>query len=91
MIDTAVHIIVGLLALNLFVTAVKKDGFGDDSDLRNEKGKITKRSGVSIITDYKTGVQYLFLPFAGMTPRLDTEGKPVIHPDYLPAQEDSAK
>jgi hypothetical protein len=35
------------------------------------------RSGVKVITDYKTGMQYLKAPGGGITPRMDTDGNQV--------------
>lgn len=43
----------------------------DDSDGPNA------RSGVSVITDHKTGMQYLKSPGGGITPRMDTDGNQV--------------
>jgi len=42
-------------------------------------------SNVSIVTDNKTGVQYLFVVSGyagGLTPLIDKEGKPMIDPGY---------
>lgn len=86
MLETAVHILFGALALNVLLTATSTGLRGDDTDRFNEKGKLAKRSGLSVLTDYKTGVQYLYLPLAGMTPRLDADGKPVVHPDFQTEQ-----
>lgn len=44
----------------------------DDSD--SGKGWFDSRSGVSVITDAKTGCQYLAWPNGGITPRLDKGG-----------------
>ena len=41
----------------------------DDSDLNGRN-----RSGVHVVTDHKTGLQYLCGPGGGLTPRLDAGG-----------------
>lgn len=33
-----------------------------------------RRSGVSVVTDYGTGLQYLVTPKGGITPRMDVSG-----------------
>lgn len=43
----------------------------DDSD---EPGWFGKRSDVKIITDYKTGLQYIVTPRGGITPRVWHDG-----------------
>ena len=55
---------------------------GDETDKRKPNGKIEKRSGMSILVDHGTGVQYLVVPLGGMTPRLDRDGKPMIAEGY---------
>jgi hypothetical protein len=42
----------------------------DDSDAGSDR-----RSGVTVITDHKTGLQYLAYPRGGLTPRLDRDGR----------------
>lgn len=44
----------------------------DDTD---EPGWFGTRSGVKIVTDHKTGCQYLYASRGGLTPRLDSDGK----------------
>ena len=44
----------------------------DDSDLST-----TKRSGMAVYTDYKTGVQYMSTQFGGLCVRVDENGKPL--------------
>jgi len=34
-----------------------------------------KRSGLTLYTDYKTGLQYIGNPMGGITPRLTVDGK----------------
>lgn len=41
----------------------------DDSDK-----SFFQRSGVEVVTDYKTRLQYLKVPMGGIIPRLDPEG-----------------
>nr|WP_300312811.1 hypothetical protein [Halomonas sp.] len=45
------------------------DNHKDDSD------PVDGRSGVSVVTDAKTGLQYLRAPGGGITPRLTIDGK----------------
>lgn len=47
----------------------------DDSDSKTEK------SGVKVVTDHLTGLQYLETSRGGITPRLDIDGKQVISKD----------
>jgi hypothetical protein len=62
-----------LIAMLFNYVAINLFGFGiDDSD----KDK-NHRSGVKVITDYKTGLQYLESGRGGITPRLDANGKQV--------------
>jgi len=49
----------------------------DDTDLRKD-GKVVERSGMMIITDHGTGVQYVAMPLVGMTVRVDRDGKPMV-------------
>lgn len=63
--------------LNVILSSSGMTFGGDDSDLW-VGGKLVKRSGLGIVTDYKTGVQYLVMPLGGMTPRLDADGKPIV-------------
>lgn len=59
-----IGMIINFLIINLF-------GYGtDDSDLDK-----SHRSGVKVITDYKTGLQYLETSKGGITPRLNVDGK----------------
>lgn len=37
------------------------------------------RSGFVILTDHATGVQYLAIPFVGLSPRIDSNGKPYFY------------
>lgn len=69
-------ILVCLCLANAFGVVFKTGMTKDDTDLI-VNGKVKTHSGLSIVTDYKTGVQYLFMPMVGMTPRLDAEGKPM--------------
>ena len=45
----------------------------DDSDVDG-----FHRSGVSVVTDARTGLQYLVAPNGGITPRLDARGAVMI-------------
>lgn len=36
------------------------------------------RSGVAVVTDHRTGLQYLRSPDGGITPRLDATGKQIV-------------
>lgn len=56
----------------------------DATDQRDENGKVTKRSGLKIVTDYGTGVQYVYMPLAGMTPRLSLSGQHMVDPEWKP-------
>ena len=49
-----------------------KHWFGDYDATDDWENK--KRSGVSIVIDYGTGVQYIATPIGGITPRLDSNG-----------------
>jgi hypothetical protein len=61
-----IAIAISCIATNLF-------GIGtDDSDLDK-----SHRSGVRVVTDYKTGLQYLETSKGGITPRLDAKGNQV--------------
>lgn len=44
----------------------------DDTDLSKRV-----RSGMTPLTDYGTGCQYLTAPGGGVTPRLDPQGRPI--------------
>jgi len=46
----------------------------DDSDVNWHK-----RSGLTIHTDDKTGLQYFSTPNGGITPRLDAEGRQMVN------------
>lgn len=64
----------GLIAaacLAVAITSLLTDNPKDDSDGPNA------RSGVSVVTDHKTGMQYLKAPGGGITPRMDESGKQV--------------
>lgn len=50
----------------------------DDTDLRDGRGKVVKRSGLMIFTDHGTGVQYVAMPLVGMAVRVDKDGKPMV-------------
>jgi hypothetical protein len=50
----------------------------DATDRLNDKGKVVERSGLMVVTDHGTGVQYVVLPMAGMTVRVDKDGKPMV-------------
>lgn len=47
----------------------------DDSDSK------TERSGVRVVTDHLTGLQYLETEKGGITPRLNIDGKQIIAKD----------
>ncbi len=70
------QILAGLCIFYLLFMMAHGSGFlgmgKDDSDSGS------KRSGMMVMTDYKTGVQYLMSPLGGLTPRLNEDGKPVI-------------
>lgn len=42
---------------------------------RDDSDSATERSGMNVLTDHKTGLQYLESTNGGLTPRLDEEGK----------------
>jgi len=46
----------------------------DDSDLSS-----SKRSGLTIYTDYKTGVQYVGTQNGGLSVRVDENNKPILN------------
>lgn len=48
---------------------------------RDDSDSETERSGVKIITDHLTGLQYLETERGGITPRLNIDGKQVIAKD----------
>lgn len=65
-----------LIAILVFNLARWAFGFGtDDSD---KDGSLSGRSGMSVKTDHKTGVQYLSDGKGGMCVRVDENGKPVV-------------
>lgn len=37
-----------------------------------------ERSGMAILTDHGTGVQYLTTPHGGLTVRVDKDGRPIV-------------
>lgn len=53
---------------------ITKKGFWSGRDNTDTEDK---RSGVHVITDYGTGVQYLVTPLGGITPRIDKDGRPI--------------
>lgn len=63
--------VIGLLLLLIFQKAANLMGVGLDST----DGE--KRSGMSLHTDALTGCQYLSVPGAGLTPRLDRDAFPI--------------
>lgn len=55
------------------------------SNIKDGSDKGSKMMSTYIITDEQTGVQYLYAAMgygAGLTPILDSEGKPVLAPGY---------
>ena len=53
-------------------------GYDDTDNMRPGK-MFGSRSGLTLYTDYATGVQYVKGGlFGGSTPRLDSEGKPIV-------------
>jgi hypothetical protein len=70
--------IIWILLFSLLVAfLVMRTLFGwglDDTDLDK-----WHRSGMTVYTDYKTGVQYLSNGFGTLTPRLGTDGKPLTN------------
>jgi hypothetical protein len=64
--------IAGLVLIVLVIAVVRNvwDVGTDDSD---QSGR--NRSGVSVSTDHKTGLQYLLTPGGGITPRLNIDGR----------------
>lgn len=59
-----------------FILNIARRAFGlglDDSDLSS-----SKRSGLVIYTDYKTGVQYVATQKGGLTVRVDENNKPIL-------------
>lgn len=47
---------------------------GDSTDRVDGEGK--RRSGMALMTDYGTGVEYLMGPSGSLTPRLGKDGRP---------------
>lgn len=51
---------------------------------RDSTDTATERSGMTLHTDALTGCQYLSVPGAGITPRLDSDGLPVCNEEARP-------
>lgn len=72
-IDWAAILIVVAMVISYLINSTP---YGrDDSDVGKWFGK---RSGLSVMTDNKTGLQYLVTSKGGITPRLDSSGKQLI-------------
>ncbi|MCE9566242.1 MAG: DUF6440 family protein [Planctomycetes bacterium] len=65
--------LVAVILLAILLTNVFRDGIF----ARNETDSPTRRSDLTIFSDYGTGYQYLGVPLSGLTPRLDKDGKPM--------------
>lgn len=70
-------VLIILVLLNAMMAGGALNLNGDDTDLY-QGGKVVKRSGMMIVTDHGTGVQYLSIPMVGLTPRLDANGKVMV-------------
>lgn len=69
--------IAAIIAISL-VANYFRWGF-DDTDDKRPGRMFGARSGLTLYTDYATGVQYVKCGlFGGSTPRLDSEGKPIV-------------
>lgn len=66
----AIFVVAGIVSYIIFLI-VQNNVEYNDSDALNE------RSGFTVMTDYKTGLQYLKSGNA-LTPRLDRDGKQII-------------
>lgn len=58
--------------IQLFIQLFVHGPNGDDSDK-----SFFERSGMRVMTDYKTGCQYFSSPYGGITPRLEPNGQHV--------------
>ncbi len=64
----------GLGLAMAFYTTVVIIGLAAPSS-KDDSDPLNGRSGVAVVTDYKTGLQYLKAPGGGVTPRLTVDGE----------------
>lgn len=81
--DAAATIILGrlcaailLIIITIWVVSFIRNRFGFGMDATDLNART--RSGMVILTDYETGVQYLATNDGGLTPRLGQDGKPIV-------------
>lgn len=73
-----IAIFIGVVIVCTYVSNYFRWGFDDTDDVRPGQ-TFGVRSGLTIYTDYKTGVQYVKCGlFGSSTPRLDRNGKPIV-------------
>lgn len=63
------------LGAAFFIVGMVAALFGGSLSSKDDSDPPSGRSGVAVVTDHKTGLQYLKAPGGGVTPRLTVDGE----------------